>query len=92
VNNGIEKIDRAVELASDNINVRMIRAHNSLNLPRAFHRIKIAITDFEHLLTLRQEKQQEFSKDLLAKIFLAWKRLQEKRRYKQNKGELAEGS
>lgn len=70
VNNGIEKTDRAVELASDNINVRMIRAHNSLNLPRAFHRTKIAITDFEHLLTLRQEKQQEFSKALLAKIFL----------------------
>ncbi len=70
VSNGIKKMDKAVELVPDNIGVRMIRAHNSLNLPGIFHRIKIAITDFEHLLTLRQEKQQEFSKALLAKIFL----------------------
>ena len=70
VNNGIEKMDKAVELAPDNINVRMIRAHNSLNLPGMFHRIKIAITDFEHLLTLREKRQEEFSKSLLAKIFL----------------------
>lgn len=70
VNDGIEKTDKAVELAPDNINVRMIRAHNSLNLPGIFHRIEIAITDFEQLLTLREKRQEEFSKSLLAKIFL----------------------
>ena len=70
VNNGIEKMDKAVELAPDNISVRMIRANNSLNLPGVFHRIEIAITDFEHLLTLREKRQEEFSKSLLAKIFL----------------------
>lgn len=70
VNDGIEKMDKVVELAPDNINVRMIRAHNSLNLPGIFHRIEIAITDFEHLLTLREKRQEEFSKSLLAKIFL----------------------
>ena len=70
VNNGIEKMDKAVELAPDNINVRMVKAHNSLNLPGIFHRIEIAVTDFEHLLTLREKRQEEFSKSLLAKIFL----------------------
>ena len=58
VSNGIEKMDKAVELVPDNINVRMIRAHNSLNLPGIFHRTKIAITDFEHLLTLRKKRRQ----------------------------------
>lgn len=69
VSNGIKKMDKAVELAPDNINVRMVRTHNSLNLPGIFHRTKIAITDFEHLLTLKEKRRQEFSKDLLAKIF-----------------------
>ncbi|MCJ7646088.1 tetratricopeptide repeat protein [bacterium] len=70
VNNGIEKMDKAVELAPDNVNVRMIRAHNSLNLPGMFHRIKVAINDFEHLLSLSQKSPQEFSKGLLVEIYL----------------------
>jgi tetratricopeptide (TPR) repeat protein len=79
VNNGIEKMDKAVELAPDNINVRMIRANNSLNLPGAFHRIEIAITDFEYLLTLSQKRQQAFSESLLTKIFLGLGRAYKKR-------------
>jgi tetratricopeptide (TPR) repeat protein len=70
VNNGIEKMDKAVELAPDNVSVRMIRAHNSLNLQGIFHRIKVAINDFEHLLSLSQKSPQEFSKGLLVEIYL----------------------
>ncbi|MFQ6082801.1 MAG: tetratricopeptide repeat protein [Candidatus Aminicenantia bacterium] len=71
VNSGTKKMDKAVELAPDNITVRMIRANNSLSLPDFFHRLELAITDFEYLLLLKEKNPDLFSKDILVQIYFA---------------------
>jgi len=70
VNSGIKEMDKAVQLAPDNITVRMIRANNSLALPELFHRTEVAITDFEYLLSLARKRPEEFNKTLLGEIYL----------------------
>lgn len=55
-------MDQAVAAAPDDPRVRLVRAVNSLKLPRLFGRRKLAIEDFEKLLlnieTLAPEEQQ----------------------------------
>lgn len=70
VNKGIKEMDKAIELAPDNVTVRMIRANNSLSLPDMFHRTDIAITDFEHLISMKEKNPGSFEEDLLAEILL----------------------
>ncbi|MBC7084361.1 MAG: tetratricopeptide repeat protein [Firmicutes bacterium] len=70
VNQGIQEMDRAVELAPDAVMVRLVRAHTSLALPYMFGRTKVAIKDFEYLITLSQDRPEQFNVDTLAQIYL----------------------
>ncbi|NPV81483.1 MAG: hypothetical protein HPY52_14680 [Firmicutes bacterium] len=70
VNQGIQEMDKAVELAPDAVMVRLVRAHTSLALPYMFGRTKVAIKDFEYLLTLSQNRPEQFNINTLAQIYL----------------------
>jgi tetratricopeptide (TPR) repeat protein len=50
VDKGIDEMDKAVDLAPDNITVRLVRGINSVQLPSMFHRLPVALKDFEHML------------------------------------------
>lgn len=50
VDKGVDEMDKAVDLAPDNVSVRLVRAINSVNLPSMFRRLPIALKDFEHLM------------------------------------------
>ncbi len=50
VDKGIDEMDKAVDLAPDNISVRLVRGINSVQLPSMFHRLPIALKDFEYLM------------------------------------------
>jgi tetratricopeptide (TPR) repeat protein len=53
VRDGMRLIDAAVSRDPDNITVRLVRAGNSLRLPKIFDRRSYAKEDYEHVLTLR---------------------------------------
>lgn len=50
VDKGIDEMDKAVDLAPDNVSVRLIRGINSVHLPSMFKRLGTALTDFHYLL------------------------------------------
>jgi len=50
VDKGIDEMDKAVDLAPDNISVRLVRGINSVQLPSMFHRLPVALKDFEYLM------------------------------------------
>ena len=50
VDNGIDEMDKAVELAPENVTVRITRGVNSLHLPPMFKRLGTALKDFTYLL------------------------------------------
>ncbi|MFQ5652068.1 MAG: tetratricopeptide repeat protein [bacterium] len=52
VEEGCDDLDKAVEMAPDNIDVRLFRAINSLRLPDFFHRLHYAVKDLKHLRSL----------------------------------------
>jgi len=54
VNNGLKKMDRAVELDSCNISIRMIRGNTAYALPGFFNRMDTAVEDFEFLVNLKE--------------------------------------
>jgi tetratricopeptide (TPR) repeat protein len=68
LNQGIKELDEAVNIAPEDITVRMIRANNSLALPAFTKRIDIAISDFEYLIKL-SKKKKAFPKELLLQIY-----------------------
>ena len=70
VNKGTKEMDVAVKLAPDNVNIRMVRANNSLALPSFFNRIDTAIVDFEHLITMAEKNQKMFDNDFQSRIHL----------------------
>jgi tetratricopeptide (TPR) repeat protein len=51
VDKGVDEMDKAVDLAPDNISVRLVRGINSVNLPSMFHRLPIALKDFEYMMS-----------------------------------------
>lgn len=67
---GIQQMDRAVELSPDSTSVRLVRGHTSVALPYAFGRNNVAIKDFEYLLTLDESKPGQFDANTLAGIYL----------------------
>ena len=75
---GIRMMRRAVEIAPDDITVRMVRANTSMALPGFFGQLGRAIRDLEHLLALHEEDPEGFSNDLLADIYLALGKAREK--------------
>jgi len=50
VDKGVDEMDKAVDLASDNITVHIVRGINSVNLPSMFHRLPVALKDFDYLM------------------------------------------
>ena len=50
VDKGVDEMDKAADLASDNITVRVVRGINSVNLPSMFHRLPVALKDFDYLM------------------------------------------
>ncbi len=50
VEKGIDEMDKAVDLAPDNVTVRITRGINSVRLPSMFKRIGTALKDFTYLL------------------------------------------
>ena len=50
VDKGIDQMDKAVDLAPDNVSVRLTRGINSVQLPSMFKRLGTAIKDFYYLL------------------------------------------
>ncbi|HBR09939.1 hypothetical protein LR021_03730 [Candidatus Bipolaricaulota bacterium] len=75
---GIGIMRRAVELAPDDIAVRMVRANTSMALPGFFGQLNTAIRDLEHLLALHEEDPEGFSNAVLADIYLALGKAREK--------------
>ncbi len=51
VDKGIDEMDKAVDLAPDNVTVRLVRGINSVQLPSMFHRLSIGLKDFEYLIS-----------------------------------------
>lgn len=49
VEQGCDKMDKAVQLAPDNLNIRITRALNNINLPSFFNRITYCLEDFEFI-------------------------------------------
>ncbi|HTR82417.1 MAG TPA: tetratricopeptide repeat protein [Bacteroidota bacterium] len=50
VDKGVDQLDKAVDLAPNDVNVRIVRGINSVNLPSMFHRLPIALKDFDYLM------------------------------------------
>jgi len=50
VDKGIDEMDKAVDLAPDNVSVRLVRGINSAHLPSMFKRLGTAQKDFYYLL------------------------------------------
>jgi tetratricopeptide (TPR) repeat protein len=68
VNKGINIIDRAVSKSPDNITVRMVRAKNSLSLPKSFNRKNIAMKDLLHIEKLL-ESSKGYEPDFASEVF-----------------------
>ncbi len=60
VNRGTRLLDKVVRDYPDNIEVRILRGRNSLNLPKIFNRARIAVQDFNHILKLTKNSSVEF--------------------------------
>lgn len=69
VNKGIKMMDQAVARLPENIAVRMVRANNSLDLPKFFKRKEIAKKDFQHLETLIVKPSSNIAPDIKAEVF-----------------------
>jgi len=52
VEEGCDDLDKAVEMAPNNVDVRLFRAVNSLNLPGFFKRLHYAVKDLKHIRSL----------------------------------------
>ncbi len=54
VDHGIDEMDKAVDLAPNDITIRLVRGINSVQLPSIFHRLGTALNDFNTLLKHQQ--------------------------------------
>ena len=60
VNRGIRLLDKVIRDNPDNVELRMLRGRNSLNLPKFFNRARIAVLDFSHILKLTINASAKF--------------------------------
>lgn len=58
---GFAKMDSAVALDPGEPEVRLIRAINSTSVPKMFHRLNMALSDFNYIEGLEQEKLDEMT-------------------------------
>jgi len=50
VDKGVDDMDKAADLAPNDVTVRIVRGINSTNLPSMFRRLPVALKDFEFLM------------------------------------------
>jgi tetratricopeptide (TPR) repeat protein len=67
VENGIDEMDKAVDLAPENVAVRLTRGINSVRLPSMFNRLGTALKDFSYLL--KQPSFPHLNADLQSTIY-----------------------
>jgi tetratricopeptide (TPR) repeat protein len=70
VQNGLKEMDRAVELAPKDFEVRYVRGVYALNLPDIFERSGTAVEDFECLLRMAVQAPDSLSSEQVAGIRL----------------------
>ena len=70
-------MDKAVRDHPDDIEVRMLRGRNSLNLPKFFNRARISVLDFQHVLKLTKNASAEFRARLHFNLGLAYELTEE---------------
>jgi hypothetical protein len=71
VNKGTAQMDKAIKKDPDNINIRLIKAFNSKNLPGFLNRSHFAIEDFEYIADLIEKNpdiQQEIRKTFYSNL------------------------
>lgn len=68
VQNGLKEMDRAVELAPTDFEIRYQRGAYCLNLPDIFHRAGTAVEDFEHLIMMAELAPETVTAEELAGI------------------------
>jgi uncharacterized membrane-anchored protein len=66
----LKEMDRAVELAPADFEVRYVRGVYALNLPDIFGRAGTAVEDFEHLLRMTAQAPDSLSSEQVAGIRL----------------------
>lgn len=66
---GIALLDNAVKLDSDNIEIRLIRINNSMELPSFTGRIKMAKDDLQYLASLFHKDQGMGDTDSRGEVF-----------------------
>ncbi len=69
VNKGTNMIDKAVINDPDNTTIRMLRANNSLGIPKFFGRRSIAKKDLLHLEEIIKRSQKEINLDLQTQVY-----------------------
>ncbi len=67
VDKGIDELDKAAELAPNDITVRLVRGINSVQLPSMFRRLATALKDFNYLLN--DARFSKFDPHLQSTIF-----------------------
>lgn len=69
VNKGVNMMDKAVRKAPDNIVIRMVRANNSLALPKFFNRRHLAKRDFLAIERLIEKNPSPIDSTTRAEVF-----------------------
>jgi tetratricopeptide (TPR) repeat protein len=69
VNKGAELLDKAVTMAPDNVLVRMVRANNSLDIPKTFGRQKIGKGDLLHIEGIINKSPKEVTIDVQTEVY-----------------------
>ena len=70
VNNGLEEMDKAVQMAPDNVTIRLTRASTCLALPDLFGRTATALADLEHLDQLQAKTPTSLNPPTHAHVLL----------------------
>lgn len=70
VQNGLKEMDKAVELAPNNVSVRMTRGGYCLNLPDIFARVDTALIDYGHLAGMAAARPGALTPELVAQVEL----------------------
>lgn len=71
VKTGIRKMDKAIRMEPDNIDIRLLRGFSSVNLPKFFQRARYTIEDLEYVIKKQSELSPEFKAKLYFNIGLA---------------------
>lgn len=75
VNEGTPMIDKAVNMAPDNVFIRMVRAGDSAGLPKLFGRMKYVKNDLLHIEGVIKKSPKEVPVDLQAEVYYKLGRL-----------------